>query len=104
MVVTRWYRPPELLMGEVKYTEKIDIWGVGCVFGEMLKRRPILTGLSDIDQLHKIFQLCGTPDDRVWPNFKQLPDIKNGTITLPFPETFPNAIRDKFSRNQLTAC
>jgi cyclin-dependent kinase 12/13 len=29
MVVTRWYRPPELLMGEVQYTEKIDIWGVG---------------------------------------------------------------------------
>lgn len=43
-VVTLWYRPPELLLGETVYDGMVDMWGVGCVFGEMLKRRAILPG------------------------------------------------------------
>jgi serine/threonine-protein kinase BUR1 len=66
LVVTRWYRPPELLMGATEYSSKIDIWGVGCVFGEILKRRAILPGNSDMDQLNLIWQLCGTPDEENW--------------------------------------
>lgn len=100
MVVTRWYRPPELLMGAVHYTTAIDIWGVGCVFGELLKRRPILPGSSDLDQLQKIFQLCGTPTDENWPDYKQLPNIANQSITLPFPEIHGRNIRTKFSKSQ----
>jgi hypothetical protein len=66
----------------------------------MLKRRPIIAGSSDIDQLHKIFQLCGTPNKDVWPSFMNLPDIKSGALTLPFPETFNSALREKFSKVQ----
>lgn len=44
MVVTRWFRPPELLMGATEYDGAVDMWGVGCVFGEILKRRAILPG------------------------------------------------------------
>jgi serine/threonine protein kinase len=87
-------------MGETQYTEKIDIWGVGCVFGEMLKRRPILTGSSDLEQLTKIFQLLGTPTVLNWPNFMQLPAIKEGIISVPFPETHQNTISEKFLRKQ----
>ena len=92
-VVTRWYRPPELLLGARHYGGEIDIWGVGyvsvcthkspgrlfdiklisCVLGEMFLRHPILPGTSDLDQLEKIWQMCGTPHQLSWPNFDALP-------------------------------
>lgn len=72
-VVTRWYRPPELLLGARLYGGEVDIWGIGCVFGEMFLRRPILPGTSDLDQLEKIWQLCGTPNQHTWPHFDSLP-------------------------------
>ncbi|GBF90178.1 cyclin-dependent kinase [Raphidocelis subcapitata] len=55
-VFARWYRPPELLFGSTCYGPSIDIWAAGCVFAELLLRRPWLPGTSDIDQLGKIFQ------------------------------------------------
>uniref|UniRef100_A0A1D1YZI0 Putative cyclin-dependent kinase 9 n=1 Tax=Anthurium amnicola TaxID=1678845 RepID=A0A1D1YZI0_9ARAE len=60
-VVTRWYRSPELLLGAKRYSTAIDMWAIGCVFGEMLKRQPILMGNSDLHQLEIIYKLCGTP-------------------------------------------
>ncbi|KAF8136938.1 kinase-like domain-containing protein [Boletus edulis] len=75
-VVTRWYRPPELLLGARQYGGEVDIWGIGCVLGEMFMRRPILPGTSDIDQLEKIWQLCGIPNQHTWPNFDALPGCK----------------------------
>jgi serine/threonine-protein kinase BUR1 len=72
-VVTRWYRPPELLLGLRRYTTAIDMWGVGCVFGEMFVGKPILSGSSEIDQLHKIFELVGSPSERTMPGFDRLP-------------------------------
>ncbi|KAF8600562.1 Pkinase-domain-containing protein [Ceratobasidium sp. AG-I] len=74
-VVTHWYRPPELLMGEARYGWAIDLWGVGCIMGEMWTRRPILCGNSDPDQLEKIWELCGTPDEEVWPGWRELPGM-----------------------------
>ncbi|KAJ3893590.1 Pkinase-domain-containing protein, partial [Lentinula edodes] len=72
-VVTRWYRPPELLLGARNYGGEVDIWGIGCVFGEMFSRRPILPGNSDVDQLDRIWGLCGTPNQHTWPNYDKLP-------------------------------
>jgi serine/threonine-protein kinase BUR1 len=89
-VVTRWYRPPELLLGARRYGGEIDMWGVGCVvsffplsctystpercvLGEMFHRRPILCGTSDLDQLEKIWTMCGTPNQQTWPSFDNLP-------------------------------
>lgn len=73
MVVTRWYRSPELILGESKYTTAIDMWGIGCVFGEMFRRSPILQGNSDTDQGHKIFQLLGSPNNENMPGWDTLP-------------------------------
>ncbi|KAJ3747956.1 kinase-like domain-containing protein [Lentinula detonsa] len=84
-VVTRWYRPPELLLGARNYGGEVDIWGIGCVFGEMFHRRPILPGNSDIDQLDRIWALCGTPNQHTWPNYDQLPGcdgMKRFTSTI----------------------
>ncbi|KAH8102272.1 Pkinase-domain-containing protein [Cristinia sonorae] len=72
-VVTRWYRPPELLLGARQYGGEVDMWGIGCVLGEMFWRKPILPGSSDLDQLDKIWQLCGTPNQHTWPNYDLLP-------------------------------
>ncbi|KIY61631.1 Pkinase-domain-containing protein [Cylindrobasidium torrendii FP15055 ss-10] len=72
-VVTRWYRPPELLLGARLYGGEVDMWGVGCVFGEMFSRKPILPGTSDADQLDKIWELCGLPSQIDWPDWDKLP-------------------------------
>ncbi|GAB0133365.1 hypothetical protein EsDP_00001777 [Epichloe bromicola] len=73
LVVTRWYRPPELLLQLRQYTTAIDVWGVGCVFGEMLVGKPIVAGESDAHQLDLIWDLMGSPSDDVMPGWKQLP-------------------------------
>lgn len=65
-VVTLWYRPPELLMGSTSYGVTVDLWSVGCVFAELLFRKPILRGRTEVEQLHKIFKLCGSPPDGYW--------------------------------------
>ncbi|KAK3673582.1 serine/threonine protein kinase, CMGC, CDC2/CDK sub [Recurvomyces mirabilis] len=73
LVVTRWYRPPELLLTLKKYTPAIDLWGVGCIFAEMFEHRPILEGRTDVDQCHKIFALVGSPTDDSMPGWSELP-------------------------------
>lgn len=85
MVVTRWYRPPELLLGERRYTSAIDLWGIGCIFAEMYKGGPILQGQSDIDQLHRVFQLCGTPTESTMPGWTLLPGCEGIRSFKAFP-------------------
>jgi serine/threonine protein kinase len=71
MVVTRWYRPPELFLRFRKYGTSIDIWGVGCILGEMLTKRPILQGNTDQEQLQKIWELCGLPTKDNFPEWDE---------------------------------
>ncbi|KAF2299376.1 hypothetical protein GH714_031769 [Hevea brasiliensis] len=69
-VVTLWYRPPELLMGSTSYGVSVDLWSVGCVFAELLIGKPLLKGRTEVEQLHKIFKLCGSPSDEYWKQSK----------------------------------
>ncbi|KAK4778443.1 hypothetical protein SAY86_005971 [Trapa natans] len=69
-VVTLWYRPPELLMGSTNYGVSVDLWSVGCVFAELLIGKPLLKGRTEVEQLHKIFKLCGSPSDEYWKMYK----------------------------------
>ena len=62
-VATRWYRAPEILLGAPKYTFAVDMWAVGCILGEMLSGRPIFPGSSTMNQLEKILELVGAPND-----------------------------------------
>ncbi|KAJ3035232.1 Cyclin-dependent kinase 10 [Rhizophlyctis rosea] len=75
-VVTLWYRAPELLFGEKIYTTAIDMWSAGCIFGELLKNRPLLPGKIEREQITRICELLGTPNDTVWPEFSSLPLAK----------------------------
>ncbi|OBZ88860.1 Cyclin-dependent kinase 11B [Choanephora cucurbitarum] len=77
MVVTLWYRAPELLLGSKDYTTAIDMWSVGCIFAELLLNEALLPGRSEIDQLDRIFKLLGSPTEETWPGFSELPHAKN---------------------------
>ncbi|OTA91606.1 hypothetical protein M434DRAFT_76059 [Hypoxylon sp. CO27-5] len=77
LVVTLWYRAPELLLGTKTYGAAIDMWSVGCIFGELLTREPLLQGKTEVDELSKIFELCGIPTDESWPGFRRLPNARH---------------------------
>ncbi|XP_010267881.1 PREDICTED: cyclin-dependent kinase C-2-like isoform X2 [Nelumbo nucifera] len=72
-VITLWYRPPELLFGTTKYGPAVDMWSVGCIFAELLHGKPILPGKNEPEQLNKIFELCGAPDEINWPGVSKIP-------------------------------
>lgn len=58
-VVTLWYRPPDVLLGSTDYSTSLDMWGVGCIFIEMITGVPTFPGVRDTyDQLDKIFKVC----------------------------------------------
>ena len=71
-VVTLWYRPPELLLGERNYGPPVDMWGAGCIMAEMWTRSPIMQGNTEQHQLTLIAQLCGAIQPDVWPGVEQL--------------------------------
>ncbi|KAJ9067488.1 serine/threonine protein kinase, CMGC, CDC2/CDK sub [Entomophthora muscae] len=91
-VVTRWYRPPELFLGQKNYTSSIDMWGVGCVFGQILQSKPLIPGKNDIEQLDLIFKLCGSPNAESFPGYNELPN--SDTITF---NSYPRRILEHFS-------
>ena len=80
LVVTLWYRSPELLLGTTVYDEKVDVWSLGCVFGELIRKQPLMQGKTELDQISKIFELCGLPSDKTWPGFRRLPNAKSLNI------------------------
>ena len=65
-VITMWYKPPELLLGAVRYTYSVDVWSTGCVCAELELGRPLFPGKTEVQQLDLIFRSIGTPDDDVW--------------------------------------
>ncbi|XP_014673642.1 PREDICTED: cyclin-dependent kinase 2-like [Priapulus caudatus] len=75
-VVTLWYRSPEILLGSRFYSTAVDVWSIGCIFVEMVNKKVLFAGDSEIDQLFRIFRTLGTPDETIWPGVTQLPDYK----------------------------
>eukprot|EP00093_Oithona_nana_P004878 04878.XXX_7310_4852_1 [CDS] Oithona nana genome sequencing. len=83
VVVTFWYRAPELLLGARHYTKAIDIWAIGCIFAELLTSEPIFhCRQEDIktsnpyhhDQLDRIFTVMGYPQDKEWEDIRKMPE------------------------------
>jgi len=74
--VPLWYRAPEVLLGSKEYAASLDIWSVGCIFAEMVTKRPLFPGDSEIDQIFRIFRTLGTPGEEEWPGVTKLPDYK----------------------------
>ncbi|KAK9675457.1 hypothetical protein RND81_11G008100 [Saponaria officinalis] len=76
LVVTLWYRAPELLLGAKEYSTAIDMWSLGCIMAELLSKEPLFNGKTEFDQLDKIFRILGTPNETIWPGMKKLPGVK----------------------------
>ncbi|XP_021723341.1 cell division control protein 2 homolog C-like [Chenopodium quinoa] len=73
-IVTLWYRAPEVLLGSTHYSTGVDIWSVGCIFAEMVRRQALFPGDSEFQQLLHIFRLLGTPTEEQWPGVTALRD------------------------------
>ncbi|KAH8773357.1 serine/threonine-protein kinase [Hyaloscypha sp. PMI_1271] len=86
-VITRWYRPPELLFGAKHYSGAVDIWSVGLVFAELVIRTPYIAGDTEVGQVNLICQAVGTPTEENWPGVSKLPEY-----TVPDP---PVPVRDR---------
>ncbi|KAL5998167.1 hypothetical protein ACLOJK_009105 [Asimina triloba] len=91
LVVTLWYRAPELLLGAKQYSTAIDMWSLGCIMAELLAKEPLFNGKTEFDQLDKIFRTLGTPNSKIWPEFAELPGVKVNFVKQPY-----NKLREKF--------
>jgi len=92
-VISRWYRPPEILLGGGTYSTGVDIWSLGCIFGELLQRGVCIPGNSEVDQIDKAFALVGTPAEESWPEYEALVKKKNYSFAVK-----PSTLRKKFPR------
>jgi cyclin-dependent kinase 8/11 len=83
LVVTIWYRAPELLLGAKHYTRAIDIWAIGCIFAELVNCKPLFPGdergakTFQDDQMHKIIDILGSITPELWPEVTKLPEWKS---------------------------
>uniref|UniRef100_A0A8C4SZR8 Cyclin-dependent kinase 12 n=1 Tax=Erpetoichthys calabaricus TaxID=27687 RepID=A0A8C4SZR8_ERPCA len=92
-VITLWYRPPELLLGEERYTPAIDVWSCGCILGELFTKKPIFQANQELPQLELISRLCGSPCPAVWPDVIKLPYFNTMK-----PKNLPAHALDLFDR------
>lgn len=86
-VATRWYRSPELLVGDTQYGPPVDTWAIGCVYAELMTGQPLWPGRSDVDQLFLIRKTLGDLLPRHLEIFSRNPFFKGMTIPEPDPET-----------------
>ena len=75
--VTLWYRPPEILMGERKYTTSVDLWSAGCILAELFHGMALFRDKSEIGILFKIFKAVGSPDAALWKRLSSLPNYNS---------------------------
>ncbi|CAD6193605.1 unnamed protein product [Caenorhabditis auriculariae] len=91
-VVTLWYRAPEILLGANRYSMSVDMWSIGCIFAEMVTKKPLFQGDSEIDELFRIFRVLGTPTELEWNGVTSFPDYKPS-----FPKWRENNLAEKFN-------
>ncbi|PNS16477.1 CTD kinase subunit alpha [Sphaceloma murrayae] len=95
-VITIWYRPPELLLGETQYGPAVDIWSAACVLVEIFTRHAIFPGDGgEINQLDKIYNVLGTPSRSVWPGIVDLQWYELLRPQQKLPSTFTEKYRDR---------
>ncbi|KAJ8418703.1 hypothetical protein AAFF_G00002020 [Aldrovandia affinis] len=92
-VITLWYRPPELLLGEERYTPAIDVWSCGCILGELFTKKPIFQANQELAQLELISRICGSPCPAVWPDVIKLPYFN----TMKPKKQYRRRLREEFS-------
>ncbi|QDZ23000.1 cyclin dependent kinase [Chloropicon primus] len=99
LVVTLWYRAPELLLSEGVYSPGIDVWSMGCIMAELLTRKPLFKGKTEIELIDKVFALLGTPTDESWPGFSEMKLVKK----VKFKNHPCSQLRQKFPKFAFSA-
>jgi cell division cycle 2-like protein len=94
LVVTLWYRAPELLLGTKYYSAPVDVWSCGCIMAELLTKEPLFMGKGELEQIDKIFACLGTPNEKIWRGFNDLPHVKR----MKFVQQPYNNLRSKFPK------
>ncbi|KAK8883753.1 hypothetical protein M9Y10_042852 [Tritrichomonas musculus] len=87
-ISTRWYRAPEIILRSPNYNSPVDIWAAGCIMAELYLGHPIFQGLSEQDQMYKIVNVLGTPNQQNWPDFGRLVS----KTLYRFPPTAPTSL------------
>jgi len=88
-MVTLRYRSPEIFLGERKYCTAVDIWSAACIFSELFLGKPLLDGISALEQIDKMCSVLGTPSLEDWPGFTECPNAKD----LVFPHQPDNLLK-----------
>ena len=99
-VVTLWYRPPELILGERSYTAAIDMWGAGCIMAEMWTRQPIMQGDTEQKQISLISQLCGSITPQSWAGVDKLELYRK----LQLPQDHNRKVKERLRHFVKDAC
>ncbi|KIR29212.1 CMGC/MAPK protein kinase [Cryptococcus deuterogattii LA55] len=100
-VATRWYRAPEIMLSNRRYTTAIDIWSIGCILAELLGLKPMFKGKDYIEQMTLILETVGTPDEETMARvasekallfLKTLPTYEKKDLRSIFPDADPLAV------------
>lgn len=97
-VITLWYRPPELLLGKTRYGSEVDMWSVGAMLAELVVGRPMLPGRTEVEQLHRIWKLCGTPPESYWDSMARSGYARDAMLMRPpssYPDRLESVLREK---------
>jgi len=92
-IATRWYRAPEVLLSVKKYSASIDVWSVGCIFAELIRRKPLLPAQNEQDLMHMITSLVGNPDLHF---ISKIEDEENRKYMLNLPKKRPVDFNELF--------
>jgi CTD kinase subunit alpha len=97
-VITIWYRPPELLLGETQYGPAVDIWSAACVMVEIFTKHAIFPGDGgEINQLDKVYNVLGTPTRAEWPGLVDMAWFELMRPTERKPNVFAEKYRDRLT-------
>lgn len=82
VVVTLWYRAPEVLLGATSYGPALDLWSTGCILCELLLGYPLFEGNNELETTQNIFQTLGAPSERIWPEVNGTRLVRSGAVNL----------------------
>lgn len=98
-MATRWYRAPELLLGDPDYGKEVDYWAIGCIMGELTDGQPLFPGETEIDQLFLIRKMIGPLTD----DQEELMQKNPRFLGLKFPTTQKQESLEKHYSGKMSA-